>query len=65
MEKSPGVRYPVVWEVTVKPLQRRFIIEASFDDQEMDLSVRWEGWEGAVVGETRQASARIDRAILS
>ena len=59
--KNPrGVRYPVVWEVTVKPLQRRFIIEASFDDQEMDLSVRY--WEGAVV--VNEAGARIGQGYL-
>ena len=41
-----GVRYPVAWELTVAPLQRRFLVEALIDDQEMDLSVRY--WEGAV-----------------
>ncbi|MCB1873399.1 MAG: lipocalin family protein, partial [Gammaproteobacteria bacterium] len=43
-----------------KPLQRRFIVEASFDDQEMDLSVRY--WEGAVV--VNEAGARIGQGYL-
>jgi len=41
-----GIRYPVAWELFVKPLQRQFVIEALVDDQEMNLSVRY--WEGAV-----------------
>lgn len=43
---SNGVRYPVAWELEVKPLQSRLLIEALVDDQEMDVSVRY--WEGAV-----------------
>ena len=45
-KNSKGVAYPVAWEMVIKSLQRRFIIEALVDDQEMDLSVRY--WEGAV-----------------
>ena len=45
-KSGKGTRYPVAWELTIKPLQRRLVIEALIDDQEMDLSVRY--WEGAV-----------------
>lgn len=43
---SDGIRYPVSWELEIKPLQRRLLIDALVDDQEMDVSVRY--WEGAV-----------------
>lgn len=41
-----GKRYPVVWNMRVKPLSRRFRIQAVLANQEMDLRVRY--WEGAV-----------------
>jgi len=43
---ATGSRYPVAWELYIKPLQRRFAVEATLDDQEMNLSVRY--WEGTV-----------------
>ena len=41
-----GIRYPVAWQLHVKPLQRRLLIEPLVENQEMDVSVRY--WEGAV-----------------
>ena len=45
--QSPGgVRYPVVWNLTVRPLSQNFVVAAVLDAQEMDLSLTY--WEGAV-----------------
>ncbi len=41
-----GARYPIAWSVLVRPLGRRWRVEAALDDQLMDLGVRY--WEGAV-----------------
>ena len=47
MGVSPGgVRYPVSWDVTVRPLNKTLTVTGLLDDQEMDLSVVY--WEGAV-----------------
>lgn len=59
-KNSEGVRYPVAWELNVKPLQRRFLIEALVDNQEMDLSVRY--WEGAV--SVKEAGGQIGSGYL-
>jgi predicted secreted hydrolase len=40
------VRYPVSWQLTVRPLARTFLVTGVIDAQEMDLSVVY--WEGAV-----------------
>ena len=41
-----GTRYPVSWDVTVRPLNKTLTVTGLLDDQEMDLSVVY--WEGAV-----------------
>jgi predicted secreted hydrolase len=45
-ESETGVVYPVKWQAQVVPLGKTFIIEAAFNEQELDLSTRY--WEGAV-----------------
>ena len=42
-----GARYPLAWELEIKPLGKRWVVEAVLDDQEMALSVTY--WEGMVV----------------
>jgi len=41
-----GTLYPVAWTVDVRPLGKRWRVEAALDDQRMDLGLRY--WEGAV-----------------
>jgi predicted secreted hydrolase len=43
---SADHRYPIAWELEVKPWQRTLRVQAYLEDQLMDLSVRY--WEGAV-----------------
>jgi predicted secreted hydrolase len=43
---SSGVTYPVKWQAEVIPLGKTLIVEAAFNEQELDLSTRY--WEGAV-----------------
>ena len=43
---SQGVKYPVAWELYIKPQKRKLIVESVIDNQEMDLSVQY--WEGMV-----------------
>ena len=45
-ENARGVRYPIAWELYIKPLQRKIMVESVLDDQEMNLSVNY--WEGMV-----------------
>jgi predicted secreted hydrolase len=45
--KNPkGVNYPVTWELYIKPLQRKIVVESVLNNQEMNLSVNY--WEGMV-----------------
>ncbi len=44
-QADDGTRYPVAWELTLDG-RERLRVEAVFDDQRMDLSVRY--WEGMV-----------------
>ena len=41
------VAYPVAWRLAVPSHRLDLVVEAAFDEQEMDVSVRY--WEGAVV----------------
>ena len=54
-----GVKYPVDWELEIKPLGRKLLVQAVLDDQEMNLSVRY--WEGLVVvsGRFRTSGRRL------
>ncbi len=45
-KNSAGTRYPVAWELEIKPLNQTWVVEALLDSQEMALSVRY--WEGLV-----------------
>ncbi len=59
--QSPaGTRYPILWEVTIEPLARSFVVAAVMDEQEMDLSVTY--WEGAV--DVLQADQSVGRGYL-
>lgn len=44
---NSGVRYPVGWHLTLPEDDLELEIKPAFDDQEMDVTVRY--WEGAVV----------------
>ena len=46
-QAGDGAHYPVGWRLQVPGLQLDLTVQALFDDQQMDLSVRY--WEGAVV----------------
>jgi predicted secreted hydrolase len=43
---SKGVKYPVAWELYIKPQKRKLVVESVIDNQEMNLSVNY--WEGMV-----------------
>ena len=45
-KSSTGVTYPLKWQAEVVPMGKTFIVEAAFNQQELDLSTRY--WEGAV-----------------
>ncbi len=45
-KSTTGVVYPIKWQAEVVPLGKTLIIEAAFNQQELDLSTRY--WEGAV-----------------
>lgn len=45
-KSSSGISYPVKWQAEVTPLGKTLIVEAAFNEQELDLSTRY--WEGAV-----------------
>ena len=58
-----GARYPVAWRLEVPASGLDLTIEAAFDDQELDLSVRY--WEGAVdVSGTRRGKDIAGRGYL-
>lgn len=46
LSPATGVRYPVRWRLRIPKLTTDLGVAAVFDDQELDLSVRY--WEGAV-----------------
>jgi predicted secreted hydrolase len=46
-QSDEGSRYPVQWTLDIPRHGLRLVVEAAFDDQEMQHSVRY--WEGAVV----------------
>lgn len=46
-QAADGVAYPVAWRLRVPGSGLDLVVEAAFDDQEMDVSVRY--WEGAVL----------------
>lgn len=41
-----GVVYPAGWQLTIKPLGKRYLVRPAVPDQELRVSVRY--WEGAV-----------------
>jgi predicted secreted hydrolase len=45
-KSSTGITYPLKWQAEVMPLGKTLIIEAVFNEQELNLSTRY--WEGAV-----------------
>ncbi len=45
-ESPSGAKYPLRWRMSVKPLDRTFIIRTVLEGQEQNLSVRY--WEGAI-----------------
>jgi predicted secreted hydrolase len=45
-KSTTGVVYPIKWQAEVVPLGKTLIVEAAFNQQELDLSTRY--WEGAV-----------------
>ncbi len=45
-KSTTGVAYPLKWQAEVVPLGKTLIVEAAFNQQELDLSTRY--WEGAV-----------------
>ena len=43
---SKGVKYPVAWELHIKPQKRKLVVASVINNQEMDSSVKY--WEGMV-----------------
>ncbi len=57
-----GEAYPMKWRMSVKPLDRTFIIRTVLEGQEQDLSVRY--WEGAVDVAGEEETALIGRGYM-